>query len=235
MNVAAFATLYVLVGAGCAVAILVRGGGAGSLRDAALLLAVWPLYGPFLLAGDRCPAPSSPRRMAFLDALDRAQGAPLALLLPDRETAQRLVARSRDAEARIAEIDALLGGPEFSEDSARERSALLEARGDRRAASMASSRADNIRRLRHLRERLRREVDEATELQSQLRVQAEIVRMAGSDRIEGESLLSELEASLATRRAVVARGPQLQLAYETFFDPPDDQLCHVVNDVSRRR
>lgn len=205
MKVADLGTLYFLVGAGCLLTYLVR---ARDLRerwiDGVLLLVVWPLYGPFLLAGDRRSSQAT-----FLEALDRAQGTPLSLLLPDRDTAHRLMERVNDAQRRISELDDLLSRPEFSEKEASARRAVLEERGDRRAASFAQSRTENIRRLGKLRDRLDRELDEARELLDQLRVQAEIVRIAGTREIESDSLITELKACIQALDGLLGEEPRI--------------------------
>lgn len=172
------AVLYVLIGAGCAVALVLRSNGQRHPADVALLLAVWPLYAPFLLSS--APAAIPGRPTDFLDAIQRAAGTPLASLLPSPAAAAGLNARVLAAEQRVAEIELLLAQPEFSETAALARSQDLEARGETLAASIAATRARNIRQLQQLRDRFRRELSEINELLAQLRLQAELVRLAGA-------------------------------------------------------
>jgi hypothetical protein len=173
------AVLYLLIGAGCALAFVLRSSGARHPADAALLLAVWPLYAPFLLSTETV-APGGGRRSDFLEAIQRASGTPLASLLPSAETAAGLNARVVAAEHRVAEIEHLLSQPDFDEGAALTRSQDLEARGESLAASIAATRARNIRQLVQLRDRFRRELSEINELLAQLRLQAELVRLAGA-------------------------------------------------------
>src|SRR5205085_9207492 len=81
---------YALVGAGCAVTLVaMRGGGGHTLLDAAMLVPLWPLYGPFLVAhGNSGEATASTE---LLRSLARARGTPMAAFLPD-ETAGRALA-----------------------------------------------------------------------------------------------------------------------------------------------
>ena len=189
MKLGELAVLYAVVGAGAAIALLLRHGAA---RDAMLLAAVWPLYGPFLLLGPGGAAGAGPQS-DFLDALKRASSTPLGKLLPDETTARALARRIDVAESRIAEIERLLAQPEFREDAAAERIRELTARGASDAAvAHAGWRVQNIRRLRALRDRSARELDEVRELIAQLRTQAEVVRLAGAPAEGGEGLVREL-------------------------------------------
>lgn len=186
MRLLELAVLYVLVGVGSAAAFLVmrRPLTAGSMADAALLGAFWPLYGPFLLLhGSSAPAQAASTAGPGLAiaAPGELEAPALASLLPDLETARALERRLSLAESRVAEIDRLLALPELSEEAARARQAALEARGDDRAAAAAGQRVQAIRRLRQLRGRFAAELTEIGELLAQARIQAEVVRLAGED------------------------------------------------------
>ena len=187
--------LYGLIGAGCAVVLLLRRSEiGGSYTDAVLLAGFWPVYGPFLLAKmqgtDEGPEGSE---VAFLAALRHARTTPLAVLLPNQQTIRTLARRLRVAAAKVEEIDAILARPEFQEQSALSRQRELEARGaSEYALSTASIRIQNIRRLRALRDRFARELDEVQELLSQLRTQVEVVRLAGVPDDETRDLVQEL-------------------------------------------
>jgi len=187
--------LYGLIGVGCAVVLLLRRNEiGGSWLDAALLAGFWPVYGPFLLAKiqgtDEGPEGSE---VAFLTALRRARGTPLAALLPDQQTVLALARRLRVAAGKVQEIDAILARPEFRERQALVRQRELRDRGASECAlSTASIRIQNIRRLRALRDRFARELDEVEELLSQLRTQAEVVRLAGVPDDETRDLVQEL-------------------------------------------
>ena len=185
--------LYFLVGGGCAVAVWAKRADAGRAVDAALLAGFWPLYGPFLLLGNPPASAKVEEEMEFLSALRRASQTPLGKLLPDETTARALAARLRIAAGKVDEIDRLLARREFSEDAALERVRELEAKAaSSRAIATASNRVQNIRRLRGLRDRFARELDEVKELLAQLVTQAEVVRLAGEADAEARELVREL-------------------------------------------
>jgi hypothetical protein len=187
--------LYGLVGLGCALAVMVaRPRDQRKVVDAVLMVALWPVYGPFVLAAARgMDALPSGSETAFLVALRRASGTPLAVLLPDRDTVRKLARRLRVAASKVEEIDGLLMRPEFDEREALERHAELRDKGASDCAlSAASMRAQNIRRLRGLRDRFSRELDEVGELLIQLRTQADVVRLAGIADAETRDLVQEI-------------------------------------------
>jgi hypothetical protein len=189
------AIFYGSVGVGCTVTVLVsRGVRGGAVVDAALLLALWPLYGPFLLLRSRPVVGSAERDV--LAALAEARRTPLAPLLPDEQAVRALAGRLRAAGARMAEIDALLAEPAFSEDAARARRRELEDAGEVRAAQMAAKRVERIQRLRVLRDRFAGEIAEIRELSLQLRMQAELVRLAGAEGQSARDLSADLLARL---------------------------------------
>jgi hypothetical protein len=195
MRLIELAVLYGLVGVGCAlVVVLGRGERRGRFVDALLLVPLWPLYGPFVVArwqgGDEL---LTGREAAFVSALRRARGTPLAELLPDQQAVQALARRLRVAAGKVVEIDQLLGQPEFSESDAVGRMRELEQRGASACAqSTAGMRIQNIRRLRRLRDRFARELDEVGELLQQLHTQAEVVRLAGAPDAGTRDLVAEL-------------------------------------------
>ncbi|MEZ4266139.1 MAG: hypothetical protein R3F39_07155 [Myxococcota bacterium] len=175
--------IYFLIGLGCALALAARGGAWGPRAlDAGLALVLWPLIMPFALMRTSDSQPNTPVsavESAFLDAIRRASSTPLGKLLPDAETARALGARLRGAAARVADIDALLAQPDFSLELAQRRRDELAERGDRQALDAVDSRIQNLNRLRALRDRFARELDAVAELLAQLRIQAEVVRLAG--------------------------------------------------------
>jgi hypothetical protein len=192
MNVVELSVLYVLVGAGWAVASGFRRRSFEAL-DAGLLLFFWPLYGPFLLIQQSEDVEvGAPGNDPFSDSLRRARGTPLADLLPDDADAEALAVRLEVAASKRDEIDALLAQPEFCAERAEARWAELRERGDERSATVALSKLQNIRRLRELRDRFCRELDEVSELMGQLRIHAEVVRIAGSLDEGARDLVTEL-------------------------------------------
>ena len=190
MRVAELAFFYVLIGAGCALVVVVREGRATRIVDAILLFTLWPLCGPFLLLR------STEKPIATLEALvalRRAGGSPLAGLLPDEQQTATLSRRLDEAERRIREIDALLTRPEFSERAVESRIEELRRRdASSTALATAAMRLQNVRRLRSLRERSSRELDEVRELLAQIVTQAEVVRLAGAPEDSVEGMVREL-------------------------------------------
>jgi len=215
MSLGALMVLYGLAGLGCAAARMVWRS-PGRLADALLLVLLWPLYGPFLLArlgpGESRVADSE---VAFLAALRRAGQSPLGGLLPDESTVRALGARLRLAARKVEEIDALLLRPEFAEKDARQRIGALQGRSASACAiSTATMRLHNILRLRALRDRFAVELDEVGELLLQLCTQAEVVRLAGVPADAGlpgsvGELLSELVSRIEGLDQVLDDDPHL--------------------------
>jgi hypothetical protein len=174
-----FALLYALIGTGCVAALFMGVGSPHRAVDLVLMLVIWPLYAPFLL-GRPGASVRAKDRSDFLDAIDRAEGTSLAALLPSPATASGLNDRLIAAEHRVAEIESLLRQPDFDEAAAEARARELEDRSETLASSIASARMKNIRQLKQMRDRFNRELSEIRELLAQLRLQAEMVRLAGS-------------------------------------------------------
>jgi hypothetical protein len=208
MRLTELATVYLLVGFGCAVASLVhrragrtglgatadRSSAPGRVGDALLLATLWPLYGPFLLLKlQGRDHPGTGAEAAFVVALRRARGTPLGALLPDESTVVGLAQRLRVAADKIAEIDGLLRRPEFSEPATLARLEELRRRDATECALVAAGiRLQNIRRLRAMRDRFARELDEVGELLEQLTTQVELVRLAGAADASSAELVREL-------------------------------------------
>ncbi len=202
MNLIELAILYGVVGIGCAAAGYRRTSiesnygvnGGHRVVDAAILVAFWPLYGPFLLFSmhtqnrkrDDGEAP-------FLIALRQARKTALGDILPDETTATALANRLRTASDKTKEIDELLQRSEFSEQSTRLRIDALQQRGaSQYAIKTATIRLQNIRRLRAIRDRFARELEEVQELLSQLTTQVEVVRLAKTSDESMGDLVREL-------------------------------------------
>lgn len=186
--------LYLLIGGGCAVtAVAMRGWSGPQALDAVMLVPLWPLYGPFLLAQGAPSRSDGTASAELLRSLARARGTPMAAFLPDEAAGRALAQRVRSAGERIAEIDALLVQPEFSEVDALARAEAFRVK-DERVAAAALEQARNIRRLRALRDRFSRELDQVAELLKQLRIQAEVVRLAGATDDGVRELVHELLA-----------------------------------------
>ena len=126
-------------------------------------------------------------------ALRRARATPLGALLPDEPALHSLAQRLRVATAKIAEIEGLLQRPEFSEPATVARLEELRRRDATECALAAAGiRLQNIRRLRAMRDRFARELDEVGELLEQLTTQAEVVRLAGTADASSAELVREI-------------------------------------------
>lgn len=195
MKLAELGALYLLCGVGCAALAMLRPAPPWTRAcDGLLMVLLWPLYGPFVLARQSSGEPEgSSNEIAFLAALRRAAGTPLAALLPDSATARALARRLRVAAGKVQEIDGLLGRQEFDEREALARQReLRERRASECAQSTLAIRLQNIRRLRSLRDRFARELDEVSELLVQLTTQAEVVRLAGAPDADARELVQEI-------------------------------------------
>ncbi len=162
-----------------------------SATDALLLVALWPLWAPMMIAQRHT---QGDHERELLAALARAQASPLAQLLPDAETARVLAARLREASERLDELGAILTRPDFDPAAAEARATELAARGATAAAATAQLRVRTLGQLRSLRERYRSELDEVSELIAQLVTQAELVRMQPSIAQSSGELVRELVA-----------------------------------------
>jgi hypothetical protein len=195
MRLLDLAVVYLIVGAAAMAALSSpRARGRWQIGDALLLFTLWPLYGPFLLLKltESAPGPAG-SDVAFLLALGQARHTSLGALCPDPATVRKLARRLTVAEGKVKEIDALLGKPEFSETGALARQAELADKGaSETALKTAGMRLVNIRRLRALRERFVRELDEVAEILAQLRTQAEVMRLQGTPDSSCQDLLREL-------------------------------------------
>ncbi|MCX5747474.1 MAG: hypothetical protein NT062_33840 [Proteobacteria bacterium] len=80
------------------------------VADTLLVVVLWPLYAPFLLAGARA---RDPREAELLDALARAATSPLGAMLPDRDNARVLAQRLREAGTRLVDLETVLARPDF--------------------------------------------------------------------------------------------------------------------------
>ena len=206
-HITPLAALYLLLGLASAVTLALRRDIPTSAVELGLLCLFWPLYGPFVLLKfvEQEPhraAPGTPPKSAsdlqhdgverVLEALRRAGDAPLASLLPDVHTGRKLAGRLHTASEHVAEIDALLKQPEYDEQTALAQQDTLNAEGDKRSAAMINNRIQIIRRLRGLRDHFSQEINQIRELLTQLQLQAELVRLAGTSTDDTRDLVLEL-------------------------------------------
>jgi hypothetical protein len=190
--------VYAIIGCVAAILAFAYGNGKmGMVSDAILLLLFWPLYGPFFLMQSQrknmASSATSDREAAFLLAIRRASGTPLASLLPDGRAARALARRLRVAGSKVHELDELLARPDFSEDETAARLSSLErSHASVAALSSVTMRLGNIRRLHSLRNRFARELDEVGELLAQLTAQAELLRIERAQDPSASELVMEL-------------------------------------------
>jgi hypothetical protein len=194
----ALAVIYALTGAACAAAATASGRMRARITDTLLLLLLWPLYGPFLLAGPsegawRAPGLTRSRERDLWRASRQVAGTPLARLLPDRAAVRSLARALRAAASRVREIDDLLARPDMAGEAVE--AALQraeEAAGSIEARSALVLRLQSIRQLRSMRDRLARRLAEVDALLAQLLTQVEVLRLGGPADAPGEELVGEL-------------------------------------------
>ncbi len=183
------------LGAGVVAAVALAAARGVSVRDGLLVVVLWPLYAPMLLAGGG----------------DRREADLLARALPDPETARDLTRRLRDARGRLAELDGVLARPDFDPAVAEARAGELAARGATAAAAAAQLRVKTLAQLEQLRARYRSELEEVGELIGQLVTQAELVRLGNA--VSSSELVTELIARV--------EGLGELLAHEEFSAEPE--------------
>jgi hypothetical protein len=164
--------------------------GVPAIADAVLLVVMWPVWGPLMIA--RADVDHRERDLAV--ALARAQASPLGSMLPDADSARVLGARLREASQRLSDLDTLLARPDFDPQVADRRAKDLRARGALSAAATTELRVRTLGQLRTLRERYRTELDEVHELIAQLVTQAELVRLQPAIAHSSGELVRELVA-----------------------------------------
>jgi hypothetical protein len=181
-------TIYGLTGAACALAAARARAG---LADLVLLVLLWPLYGPFLLAAGSSPAGGlgSERERDLERALRQVAGTPLYRLLPDRAAVRALGRALRAAALRVQEIDRLLARPDMSAEATQTQ---LQASGSVEARATLTLRAQSIRQLEGMRERFARRLAEVDALLAQLLTQVQVLRLGGASEAPGEELVGEL-------------------------------------------
>jgi hypothetical protein len=187
--------LYLFIGFGCTFALYTKKKAEISAFDVLLLLALWPLYGPLLFMS-KSTSPErvkNPHAEAFLAAVRRAAGTPLAKLLPDQPEILRLSQQLQLASEKIIEVEQLLSRQEFSQEATLARvEELKQKKASERAISAASQRLQNIEQLQNIKHRFVQELDEVEELLAQLTAQAEVTRLAGSSDEGASRLVKEL-------------------------------------------
>ncbi|WP_437274577.1 hypothetical protein WME90_25345 [Sorangium sp. So ce375] len=201
MSLRDLAVLYLIAGLACAVAVYraARPDGHGARRaalSAALCVPLWPIWAPVALTAGRGESGARPGGAggeaaarvlgALREGVSACVGTSFEALL-SREAASRIEAEVTRAAARHAELDALLRQSGFDEGAAAARVAEIERGGGgagARSLATAHLHLENIRRLRAMRDRDARALDELADLVQALRTQLVLARFAGSS-VEG--------------------------------------------------
>jgi hypothetical protein len=194
MSLRDLAILYLVAGLACAVAVF-RSSTESRPRaaaSAALAVPLWPIWAPIALTSSQrtaavglCTAVAAARvQSALREGVEACAGTSFEALL-SRDAASRIEAEVARAAARHAELNALLKRDGFDETTAAARVAELE-KGGASARALATSRLhhDNVRRLRAMRDRDGRALEELADLVQALRTQLVLARFAGSS-VEG--------------------------------------------------
>ncbi|WP_437565930.1 hypothetical protein [Sorangium sp. So ce542] len=199
MSLRDLSVLYLLAGLACAVAVYRASRDRGDARrraalSAALCVPLWPIWAPVALTAGRGAASDRPDggagtaaarvQGALREGVSACAGTSFEALL-SREAAARIEAEVARAAARHAELDALLRQGGFDEAAAAARVAEIERGGaGGRALATAHLHLENIRRLRAMRDRDARALEELADLVQALRTQLVLARFAGSS-VEG--------------------------------------------------
>lgn len=186
MSLTHLALVYLVVGAGWAVVHLHRHRTGAGAVDAALLVVVWPLYGPLVVG-----RPAANPLLAVLQAA-----------LPEGEAAARLARTIEALDGRIDRLDAVLARPEFDPSAAAARVEALLAQGHAAAAQAAQRRVAALRRLAETRARSVAARATLDELLAHLRTQVELARFTGA--ADGaDATLAELTDLVGTLDALL--------------------------------
>ncbi len=199
MSLVDLAIVYGLLGVGCAVAVVRRGGaGPGSI---ALALLLWPLWAPIALlgrsegSGDASADASATRiATALREGVIAAAGTPFATLLP-RDAAERIVREVERTSLRLCELEQLVAQESLDLGAAERRLEALDAIGaGERAQRTAELHLENVRRLHALIARDRRALAELEELAIALRTQLLLSRYAEPAAEGVSAMVSEVWA-----------------------------------------
>lgn len=179
MTIELIALGYVCVGGVIAAAIAIAK--RPPIVDIAMITALWPLYAPLVLV---MRAGTDRREVELVTALARARSSPLAPYVPDEATARTLGHRVRDAGARMAELEAAIDRLGSASGTATTRTAT------------AAVRARTVAHLDDMRRRYRTDLDDITEMTSQLLAHAELAAWNPATLDEATDLIADLVARL---------------------------------------
>jgi hypothetical protein len=200
--------IYLLLGGVIAVALVLRAEGKGRGERCVTFVAglvFWPIFAPFLLAPGRAALPATstlPARAVqarLLSALGRVEGLAADVLRPEVARLRGLVDAVGRMEARVGEMDALLGTPEFDRAAAEAQLEALSRRGlapeDGRVQSV-QARLRNVERLVAMRERTAADLERVVLQLEEMGSRLQLLKFAGRPDAELVALLQSVASSV---------------------------------------
>lgn len=200
--------IYLLLGGVVAVALVLRAEGKGPGARCATFVAglfFWPAFAPFLLSPGRAPAaptavlPARAVQARLLSALGRVEGLAADVLRPEVARLRGLVDAVGRMEARVTEMDTLLGTPEFDRVAAEAQLETLSRRGllpeDARVQSV-QARLRNVERLVAMRERTAADLERVVLQLEEMGSRLQLLKFAGRPDAELVALLQSVASSV---------------------------------------
>jgi hypothetical protein len=192
--------VYALLGVACAVTVARRH--RRGAADLLLSLVLWPLYLPVVLAppsrreeGTDAASGGEARirreHDLLLAALEGVRDPVAVKLLPRREHLARLAEHLSTLDAKVRELDEVLGQPEFEREAAERAVREAEPQGGS-ALENATLALASVQRLETLRRRAATERDELLSLCTRLRMQVTVLRFAGAASTDVGDLVAEI-------------------------------------------
>lgn len=199
--------IYLLLGGVVAVALVLRAEGKGPGARCATFVAglfFWPAFAPFLLSSGKPPPsptvlPARAVQARLLSALGRVEGLAADVLRPEVARLRGLVDAVGRMEARVTEMDALLGTPEFDRVAAEAQLGTLSRRGllpeDARVQSV-QARLRNVERLVAMRERTAADLERVVLQLEEMGSRLQLLKFAGRPDAELVALLQSVASSV---------------------------------------
>ncbi|MHB8877602.1 MAG: hypothetical protein ACYC8T_28255 [Myxococcaceae bacterium] len=208
MGITSTAVIYATIGLCIAAALALRDEHSSAARRAgtfALGALFWPLYAPGLLAARPPPLAAAPpthihaAEARLLAALSRVEGIAEEVLAPEVARVRAITGQLSSMERRVAEMDELLGSPEFAPAAAEAALRDLAGRGvsdeDPRVQSVRA-RLRNIERLRALRDRTAGDLERVSFKLEEMSSQLQLLKFAGRPDAEVVRLVKEIAESV---------------------------------------
>ncbi len=201
--------IYLLLGGVIAVALVLRAEGKGPGARCLTFVAglfFWPVFAPFLLSSGRAPVsspgtvlPARAVQARLLSALGRVEGLAADVLRPEVARLRGLVDAVGRMEARVTEMDTLLGTPEFDRGAAEAQLEMLSRRGllpeDARVQSV-QARLRNVERLVAMRERTAADLERVVLQLEEMGSRLQLLKFAGRPDAELVALLQSVASSV---------------------------------------